>query len=163
VVTVKPAPPSTYVSQTVQQRGEAALALIGYPWQSLGYAIEFDGDRAGLLGETNEGTQVISIYVRARESRDTLARTIAHEIGHALDFTRTTDAERAAFIAIRGYDASIATWSGCNECNDFATAAGDWAETFQYWLLGDGQFLSQMGPKPSAEQLAQLGSLFAPD
>jgi hypothetical protein len=161
VTTAAPAPaPSSYSTQTVQERGEQALALINYPWQRLGFTIEFLPGRTGILGTTNSSTHVISIYVRDHQSLDSLARTIAHEMGHAVDFAFTTPSEAEQYIAIRGIDATVDTWFGCNECSDYQTAAGDFAETFQYWLLGDGEYLSQMGPKPSSEQLAQLAPIF---
>jgi hypothetical protein len=163
VVAAAPTPApvsSSYATQTVQERGEQALALINYPWQKLGFRIDFLPGRSGILGLTSSSPKVISIYVRDNESLDTLARTIAHEMGHALDFTRVNDSLAAQYIAIRGIDATPATWFGCNECSDYQTAAGDFAESFQYWLLGDGQFLSQMGPKPTSDQLAQLTAIF---
>ena len=51
-------------------------------------------------------------------------------------------------------------WFGCDECSDYATPAGDFAEVFEYWLLGPGDFRSQMGPPPSSEQLELLSHLF---
>jgi hypothetical protein len=164
VTTVKPAArvaqaaPATY---TVEERGAQALARINYPWQRLGYTISFEAGHDTYLGLTESSPRVIHIYVRAGESLDTLARTIGHELGHALDFSYTSDAEHAQYITIRGLDASVDSWYGCDACEDYSTAAGDWAETFQYWLLGPGQYYSKMGPPPSADQLAQLDTLFA--
>lgn len=149
-------------SGTPEERGQQALALINYPWQALGYTISFEPGRQTYLGLTDQGTRIIHIYVRDSESLDTLARTIGHEMGHALDFGLTTDAERQQYIAIRGINSTLDTWYSCDACTDYSTAAGDWAETFQYWLLGPGQFWSQMGPAPTADQLAQLSAIFAP-
>ena len=147
---------------TEQQRGEQALARINYPWQNFGYTISFEPGDSTYLGLTDSGTRVIHIFVRNNESLDTLARTIGHELGHVLDFTLTSDDERSQYIAIRGINATVDTWYGCNACEDYSTAAGDWAETFQYWLFGPGQYFSKMGPPPNASQLAQLSTLFAP-
>lgn len=167
--TTTPLPPRARVSQAAplpsgnpQERGEQALTLIDYPWQKLGYTVSFEPGRETYLGLTDSGARIIHIYVRADESRDTLARTIGHEMGHALDFSLTDDDERARYIAIRGIDATVDTWYGCDACEDYSTAAGDWAETFQYWLLGAGQYYSKMGPPPSADELAQLSAIFAP-
>jgi hypothetical protein len=156
-----PAPAApVYATQSVQERGAQALAVVNYPWQRLGFTIEFLPGRAGILGTTNSATHVISIYVRDNQSLDSLARTIAHEMGHAVDFAFTKASEAQQYIAIRGIAATVESWFGCNECSDYQTAAGDFAEVFQYWLLGDGEFLSQMGPKPTAEQLTQLAAIF---
>jgi hypothetical protein len=149
-------------SNDPQARGEQALARINYPWQKFGYTISFEPGQPTYLGLTDSGTRVVHIYVRNNESLDTLARTIGHELGHVLDFTMTSDDERSQYIAIRGINATVDTWYGCNACEDYSTAAGDWAETFQYWLFGPGQYFSKMGPPPDANQLAQLGAIFAP-
>jgi hypothetical protein len=146
---------------TPEARGQQALARINYPWQQLGYTLSFEPGRATYLGLTESDTRTIHIYVRDNESLDTLARTIGHEMGHALDFSHTSDAERSQYLAIRGINGSLDEWYSCNGCTDYTTPAGDWAETFQYWLLGPGQFWSQMGPPPTADQLAQLGAIFA--
>jgi hypothetical protein len=149
-------------SGTPEQRGQQALATINYPWQQLGYTISFEPGRETYLGLTESGSRIIHIFVRDNESLDTLARTIGHEMGHALDFSMTSDDERAQYIAIRGINATVDTWYGCDACEDYSTAAGDWAETFQYFLFGPGQYYSKMGPPPSAAQLSQLSAIFAP-
>jgi hypothetical protein len=149
-------------SGTEEQRGQQALARINYPWQNFGYTISFEPGDPTYLGLTDSGSRVIHIYVRSNESLDTLSRTIGHELGHVLDFTMTSDDERSQYIAIRGINATVDTWYGCNACEDYSTAAGDWAETFQYWLFGPGQYFSKMGPPPDSSQLAQLSTVFAP-
>jgi hypothetical protein len=165
--TAKPAP--SHVTQAApvpsgdpNARGQQALALINYPWQKFGYTISFEPGDPTYLGMTDSGARVIHIFVRNNESMDTLKRTTGHELGHVLDFTMTSDDERAQYIAIRGINATVDTWYGCNACEDYSTAAGDWAETFQYWLFGPGQYFSKMGPPPNADQSAQLSTLFAP-
>ena len=167
--TTTPPKPVSHVSKasgipsgTPEERGQQALALINYPWQQLGYTVSFEPGRETYLGLTESGSRIIHIFVRDNESLDTLARTIGHEMGHALDFSMTSDDERAHYIAIRGINATVDTWYGCDACEDYSTAAGDWAETFQYFLFGPGQYYSKMGPPPSADQLAQLASIFAP-
>ena len=84
---------------------------------------------------------------------------LGHEIGHAVDFTMTTDAERAEYRRIRGLD-DRAWYPSCNGCSDYASPVGDWAETFAFWLLGDGSFASQLALKPTAAQLTALTPIF---
>jgi hypothetical protein len=147
---------------TVEQRGAAALALISYPWERTGFSIVFTGPNDGLLGLTDPSSKRTTIYIRPTQSIRDIARVLAHEIGHTVDFTMTTDAERADYRRIRGLD-NRPWYPDCSGCSDYASPVGDWAETFAYWLLGDGSFASQLAPKPTAAQLTALTPLFTPD
>jgi hypothetical protein len=153
---------TTTAAGTVESRGAAALALIDYPWQRTGYSMVFAGPNANQLGLTEPSRKRITIYVRPTQSTTDLARIIGHEIGHAVDFTMTTDAERADYRRIRGLD-DRPWYPTCGTCADYASPAGDWAETFAYWLLGNGSFNSQLAGKPTAAQLAGLTPIFTAD
>jgi len=150
------------ITGTVEQRGAAALALIKYPWERTGYSIGFTGPSSGLLGLTDPNRKQITIYIRPTQSTTDIARVLGHEIGHSIDFTMTTDAERADYRRIRGLD-DRPWYPSCSGCSDYASPVGDWAETFAYWLLGDGTFASALAPKPTAAQLTALTPLFTPD
>ncbi len=174
VVTAPPttrvvAPPTTAAPRvvaaaaTIQERGEAALALISYPWPELGYRVIFTGGRAGVLGETNSTMRTITIYIRDGQTSLQLARTIAHEMGHALDFSHTTIAEARQYLAVRGLNYDVRDWyPTCDGCTDFGSPAGDFAETFAYYLFGPGDFRSLIGAEPTADQLSQLTGIFSP-
>ncbi|HEV7862885.1 MAG TPA: hypothetical protein VGR20_09300 [Acidimicrobiia bacterium] len=153
---------TTAPTGTVEQRGAAALALIRYPWERTAYAIVFTGPNDGLLGLTEPSRKRITIYIRPTQSTRDIARVLGHEIGHSVDFTMTTDAERADYRRIRGLD-DRAWYPNCNGCSDYASPVGDWAETFAYWMLGDGSFASQLAPKPTAAQLTALTPIFTAD
>lgn len=146
-------------TETVAQRGARILASLHYPWQQLGYRIEFLPDKHGYLGLTTSGVNLIQIYIRPSESDVVLSHSIAHELGHALDFSRGAADKRAQYLKIRGLRPDL-TWFGCNGCSDFQTPAGDWAEVFAYWLAGPGDFRSQVAGPPSAAQLRALTPLF---
>jgi hypothetical protein len=150
------------ITGTVEQRGAAALALIKYPWERTGYSIGFTGPNNGLLGLTDPNRKQITIYIRPTQSTSDIARVLGHEIGHSVDFTMTSDAERADYRRIRGLD-DRPWYPGCSGCSDYASPVGDWAETFAYWLLGDGSFASALAPKPTAAQLTALTPLFTAD
>lgn len=141
-------------------RGEAALALLGYPWQAVGYRIEFLPAQAGLLGETFPERRLIRIYVREQLSIEELARNVAHELGHAIDFTRNADADRQLYRDVRGIAGSA--WLACRGCPDLATPAGDFAETFSYWVL-EGRFpsRSRIGAPIDGSQMARVERLFS--
>jgi hypothetical protein len=153
---------TTTAAGTVESRGAAALALIDYPWQRTGYTIVFTGSNDNLLGLTEPSRKRITIYLRPTQSTSDVARIIGHEIGHAVDFTMTTDAERAEYRRIRGLD-DRPWYPTCGSCPDYASPVGDWAETFAYWLLGNGSFNSQLAGKPTPAQLAALEPIFTAD
>jgi hypothetical protein len=143
-----------------ERLGEAALERLHYQWSRIGYQVQFLPARRGYLGLTFPARHLIVLYVRADSTVDGLARNTAHELGHALDRVRNTAAMRAQYETIRGigHDRS---WYPCNACTDLATPAGDFAETFSYWLMG-GAFpsRSRLAGPPDATQLAQLVPFF---
>jgi hypothetical protein len=135
------------------------LRRITYPWAQLGYTITFLGAEPGFLGKTFPASRHIEIYVRPNESLDMLTHVLAHEIGHAIDKTYGDDSRRARWVQLRGINPQV-PWFGCPACRDFATPAGDFAETFAYWQAGPADY-SQMAPPPSSAALAQLVPLFS--
>lgn len=145
---------------SIESRGQAALALITYPWARTGFSVVFTGPRDGMLGLTSTSTRTITIYVRDGESTAEIARTLAHEIGHAVDIAFNAPSDRAAYRVIRGLG-SESWYPDCNACSDYAWPAGDWAETFAWWLLGPGTFESTIAGPPTAAQLAALTPLFS--
>jgi hypothetical protein len=153
---------TTTAPGTIESRGAAALARINYPWQRTGYAIVFAGPNPNLLGLTEPSTKQITIYLRPTQSTDDITHVVGHEIAHAVDFTMTTDAERAEYRRIRGLDKNMSWYPTCGLCADYRFPVGDWAETFSYWLLG-GSFNSQLAGKPTPAQLAALKPLFNAD
>ena len=141
-------------------RAQRIYAGFHYDIGRLGYRMVFKPGAKGLLGLTDSGARTITIYVRSTESDLVLAHTIAHEMGHAVDFTRGSDAQHQLYQSIRGITRSIYDWYGCNDCTDYTTSAGDWAEVFAQWLAGPGDFRSRMAGVPSSAQLARLAPLF---
>jgi len=139
------------------------LARIGYPYRGLGFFIDFLPARQGLLGFTSYADRRIEVYVRpcSLESDLVLTHTIAHEIGHAVDFTVGDPGRRARWQQGRGIPAST-PWYGCSACSDYHTPAGDFAETFAYWQVGPAGYRSTMAGPPTAAQLRALDALFWP-
>jgi hypothetical protein len=144
-----------------ERLGQAALAQLDYPWEALGYRIEFLPGRAGYLGMTFPERRTIEIYVRPGLAVDEIARNTAHEIGHAFDLSRNTPASRSLYLQLRGIEAT-GGWLACRGCTDLSTPAGDFAETFSFWLM-DGAFPSRSqlgGGAPSTDDLRRLAPLF---
>lgn len=145
---------------TPQSRVSEALGRISYPWQQLGYRIVFLGPQPDMWGRTSpRSLATIEIYVRPDESVDMLAHVIAHEIGHAVDLVYGNDQRRSVWLQLRGIGPR--PWFTCSMCQDFATPAGDFAETFAFWQVHDFS-RSQLAPAPTPAQLDQLDALFLP-
>lgn len=145
---------------SIQERGELALSQINYPIAATKYSVVFEGHLDGILGVTDNSNNTITIYVRDGQTTASIARVIAHELGHAVDFSLLNWAERANYVSIRGLPTD--TWYPCNMCEDYASPAGDFAEVFAYWLLGPGDFRSMMAGEPSLDQLNALVPIFSP-
>ncbi len=160
VVRRVPAPTVRRLVESPAQRGARVLASLHYPYQRLGYRIQFLPDKHGYLGLTVPEQRLIQIYVRSSESDLVLSHSIAHEIGHALDFSRSSLVTHRTYLTMRGLSTSR-DWFGCSGCTDYRTPAGDWAEVFAYWLAGPGDYRSQVAGAPSRTQLRALGALFA--
>ena len=139
--------------------GQQALEMIDYPWETLGWTVEFKPGRSGYLGLAVGPERRVEIYVRDSHGVLDVAHTLAHELGHAVDLTYGIDYRRSEYRRMRGLSAK-ADWFGCDACSDYATPAGDFAEVFEYWLLGGGDFRSQLAGAPTAEQLEHLSTLF---
>ncbi|MDP3710998.1 MAG: hypothetical protein Q8R60_00765 [Mycobacteriales bacterium] len=140
------------------RRGRAALAALGYPTERLGYAIVFRPYVGRELGRADGRTRTITLYVKPGQSERVLRVTLAHEIGHVVDYLTSTDESRAAYLRARGI--APQRWFPCSGCSDYASPAGDFAEVFALWLAGPGDFRSRMAPAPGRAQLAQLGARF---
>ena len=146
-------------SAETERRGQEALDSLNYPWRDLGYRIEFRDYQGGRLGSANSRSKRIVIFVKRGQSQQSLRITIAHELGHALDFEHATARRRDDYRIVRRIDRSAA-WYPCDGCSDYRSHAGDWSEVFAYWLAGPGDFRSQVAPAPTAEQLRRLEPLF---
>lgn len=154
--------PASYgsTSPESERRGQQALSSLDYPWRDLGYTVEFREYAGGRLGSANSRTKRIVVYVKRDQSRQSLRITIAHELGHALDFEHGTQRRHDDYRVIRGLRRS-GPWYPCDGCSDYRSHAGDWSEVFAYWLAGPGDFRSQVAGPPTKEQLRRLKPLFA--
>src|SRR5579871_5334999 len=148
----------------IASREEAALALIPFQWQQLHYAIVFMDPRPGFRAMTFPAEHRIEVYARPKDDVHLLAYDIAHELGHAIDMTYNTAETRKKWLQLRGIDPST-PWFGCDRCTDFATPAGDFAETFAFILFGPQQFRGRIAPAPASKQIPErlpfFGKIFA--
>ena len=176
--TTAPAPTSTTTPATlttaIEATGSAAigtddlatlrarvLAAIPLRWESLlaGWTIRFNGPRKGYRGSTFPKDKRIEIYIRAGEQIDELIHITAHEMGHAIDVTYLDDAERNQFAVARGRSGGSSWWVASG-ADDFASGAGDWAESFAWMQMAHGPWFSRLGPPPSPAQLSVMRTFF---
>jgi hypothetical protein len=150
-------PVAVAVPSTPQAKGEAALARLNYPWQSLGFSVRFEGPNPGLLGKADCGAKAITVYVRPGDDITRVAFVTAFELGHAIDCGTMTDARRAEWAAIRGFAPGWTWFPGCL-CTEDNYGSGDISMVFGKWLVPESPFpwRSNLAPPPSAEQIAQL-------
>lgn len=144
-----------------QRRGEAALASLRRPSDASAISVSFEEGRSDILGLAHLQERRVQVFVRscAREPEALLRHVLAHEIGHVVDATRMTPELREQWLAARGIPAGT-PWFGCDRCTDFATPAGDFAETYSQWQRGGSDSRSQLAPAASPAQLEELAARF---
>lgn len=146
--------------QTPQQLGAQAEALLPFDWQQVlpGWKINYLGQNDRFRGLTYPYEKSIDMFVRDTDTPQSLAGILAHEIAHAIDVEHFDDGDRNDWRNARGIGG--APWWPDAYAGDFQTGAGDFAESFAYWALGDASS-SQLGGNPTANQLALIDQLFS--
>jgi hypothetical protein len=122
-----------------------------------GWSIAFLPERAGLRGLTIVDDRRIEIFVRDNDTPQTLARIVAHELGHAVDVELNSHADRERWRAARRVGPEVSWWPGNGE-SDFDTLAGDFAEAVATLLTGSVS-QSRVAPPPGPAELALLSEL----
>ncbi len=158
-----PAPPATDApaevafANTPQAIGAQAEALLPFDWQETlpGWEINYLGPDDRFRGLTYPYEKSIDMFVRDNDTPESLAGILAHELAHAIDVEHFGDGERNEWRQARNID--DAPWWPDAYASDFETGAGDFAESFAYWALGD-ESSSRIGGNPNAEQLVLIQS-----
>lgn len=141
------------------RRGEAALASL-HAKPVAGWKVHFEIYHGRYLGMADSGTKTVTLWVKATDSRQQLRITLAHELGHVLDYTTVGGSQRSQYLSLRGQSASTTRWYPCNGCEDYAYPVGDFAEVYALWLAGPGDFRSRFAATPTSAQLTRLGAFF---
>lgn len=130
-----------------------AVSMIRFDWASRlpGWQVRFRNGRPGYRGLTYPDSRVIEVYVRSSDTPSELAHVTAHELGHAVDVTHMGAAERASWLAARGYGSGT-PWFAGSGASDFATGAGDFAESFAWSHAATGHWFGELGPPPNVVQ-----------
>jgi hypothetical protein len=139
----------------------AALRLIRLDLDSTfsGWTIQFKAPRTGYLGLTLVKQRRVEIYLRSGRSVEGIAHDLAHELGHAADVTFNNNDDRSVYLANRGLPETTSWWT-CNSCGDLQVGAGDFAETFAVLVGPKYKFYSEVGPRPTEDQLTAIASGF---
>lgn len=126
-----------------------------------GWSIRFSLRQGSYQGLSSTGTRTVTIWARSSDTRQELRIIIAHELGHVLDFTTLTKADKHRYLELRDRGSFNGAWYPANGTSDYASPAGDFAEVYALWLAGPGDFRSTFAARPSSTRLAQIGQLFS--
>ena len=157
----RPADPMCEGEGWQQRRGEAAVERLRRPADARAVPVAFRPARPDVLGLADLPGRSVEVFVRSceRQSDALLLHVLAHELGHVLDAARMTDDLREQWKVARGIPAET-PWFGCDGCRDFATPAGDFAETYAQWQRRATTNRSELAPAPSAAELESLAARF---
>ena len=147
-------------AEEAQRRGAAAYASLGHRLPS-DWVMVFEVYHGTYQGLADSGRKIVTIWVRASDTQNKLRITIAHEMGHVLDYTTLTDHDKGRYLSLRGRSNTTAPWYPANGTSDYAAPAGDFAEVYALYLAGAGDFRSTFAPQPTSSQLASLGQFFS--
>jgi hypothetical protein len=95
--------------------------------------------------QVDRSNATISVYLRDGDAPHVVAHDIAHELGHAYDQTRMSDADRRDYLARRGVP--DAAWLPTGD-SDYAVGAGDFAEVFALCHSASPDFRGMLAPRP---------------
>jgi len=123
-----------------------ARALVAVTPAQLGYRLRVAGPVAGLRGRTDTAARTITLYVAPGDAPSAVAHDLGHELGHAFDATRLTDADRAVYLRARGVPG--ATWFPGGRASDYRSGAGDFAEVFALCHAASTVYRSRLAARP---------------
>ena len=138
--------------------GAAAEATVDFDFRAAlpNWQIGYADDHPDFLGVTRSEAKSIIVHVEPDATVDGVAAVLMHEVGHALDLERLSDADRSTWIELR--DMPPTWWPG-NGLSDFAVGAGDFAEAVS--ALTTGSASSSIYGDFTEEQLAFVADVLA--
>ncbi|MDO8558135.1 MAG: hypothetical protein Q7S09_03020 [bacterium] len=151
-----------------KQVGRQALWLVNWDWKLAlgGWTVRFHPGRLDVLGITTLDESRVDIWVRRKQSPESVAGTIVHELAHAFDHKYLTFDMRKAWIAARNLPPDTRWYTPCSgcrdrglcdDCADYHFGSGDFAECVSWTLQGPAyEFQSLLGPPPNEAQQALI-------
>ena len=140
--------------------GAQAEALLPFSWRQIlpDWDVVYLESDPQFRGLTYPYDQSIELFVRDDDTPESLAGILAHELAHAIDVQYLDDGDRNEWAEARRIE--DASWWPDAFARDFQTGAGDFAESFAFWALGDPSS-SELGGAPNAEQRALIEKFLA--
>lgn len=137
--------------------GLMAMKKVNWDWRPGGWTIKFYPGRKNYLGMTNEKEREILIWIRPEHSPTEVAASLVHELAHAFDLIYLTPELRKDWLKARGLPPAT-PWYSCDECSDYKSGSGDFAESVSWTLQGanGARFRSKLGQPPNEEQQALI-------
>ncbi len=148
-----------FTAAEADRRGREAFASI-HKALPTGWRLQVEVYRGTNQGLADSGTRTVTLWVRPSDSQSALRITLAHELGHVLDYTALTDRDRQDYRELRGRGRDRSAWYPANGTQDYASPAGDFAEVYALWRGGSGDFRSTWAAQPDHAQLDRIVSLF---
>jgi hypothetical protein len=141
-----------------------AMSFVHFDWENRlpGWQLRFLDGRSGYRGLTFPDRKIIEVYVRSSDTPQELAHVVAHELGHAVDVTHLSEIDRATWRAARGFGPATIWFAQGAGSSDFATAAGDFAESFAWIHAPTGHWYGQLSAPPDLGEAAVLAVLSQP-
>lgn len=131
----------------VRDAVKRALPLISFDPRALRHRIRVAPARPDVRAELDRRTRTITLFARASDPPHRWAHDLAHELGHAFDDLRMTDADRRSYLYRRGRLG--AAWAAAPGESDYAAGAGDFAEVFALCHTASTDFRSRLAPRPA--------------
>ncbi len=151
--------PAPFTAAEAERRGRAAYNSLHHALPT-GWRLDvrvYAGTNQGLA---DSAARRVTLWVRSSDTPAELRITLAHELGHVLDYTTLSDRDRQRYLELRDRVGSTAPWYPRNGTSDYASPAGDFAEVYALWRGGAGDFRSTFAPAPDRAHLDQAVSLF---
>jgi hypothetical protein len=138
--------PTTAQQRTLESRVKQLVPNVSA--EALGYTLHWGAPRAGARAQVDAERGEVWVFARRGDTPHRVAHDLAHELGHAYDQQRMSDAARREYLARRGRP-DAAWWPG-EGGHDYDAGAEDFAEVFALCHAASPEFRSRLAVRPDA-------------